>query len=167
MVIQLPTRRKTIVLARALGPLLRPSDLLILMGDLGAGKTFFTRALLRSRGVGHATPVTSPTFTLVQEYEVDGGTWMHVDAYRVADEGELAALGLREARAEGNVLIVEWGEPHLGALGGDALIVRFLLDLKGRSAVVSSTGARSAEIERALTSVLTDRVDQRPRRGVV
>lgn len=67
---------------------------------------------------------------------------LHADAYRLADEGELGALGLREARAEGALLIVEWGEPFVAALGGDALIVRFSAP-PDRAAELVATGPRS------------------------
>lgn len=145
--IDLPTRRSTIRLAHRLAALLEPSDLLVLEGDLGAGKTFFTRALCRALGVPHRVSVTSPTFTLVHEHEARLPI-AHADLYRLRDPGELPELGLRERRAEGALLIVEWGAPYLEALGGDGLRIRFALSgaPPGRSAILTPTGPRSAAL---------------------
>jgi len=115
----LETRRATQRLARALAGVLAVGDLLILTGDLGTGKTFFTRAICRARGVPHAIPVTSPSFALVNEYEGDLPI-LHVDLYRLGDAEEVEQLGLRERRAD-SLMIVEWGEPYVAELGGRAL----------------------------------------------
>ncbi|MEZ4294079.1 MAG: tRNA (adenosine(37)-N6)-threonylcarbamoyltransferase complex ATPase subunit type 1 TsaE [Polyangiaceae bacterium] len=148
MRVALPTRRATVHLAQRLAPALEPSDLVILKGDLGAGKTFFARALCRALGVPSSTRVTSPTFTLVHEYEARLSI-RHADAYRIGDEDELAGLGLRDARGEGAVLLVEWGEPFVSALGGDALVLDFEA-APSRAVSVRATGPRSAAIEEAL-----------------
>jgi tRNA threonylcarbamoyladenosine biosynthesis protein TsaE len=144
--LDLPTRRATIALARRLAPALGPSDLVILSGDLGAGKTFFVRALCRALGVPSAVEVTSPTFTLV--HELKGAVpILHADAYRLRDAADLASLGLREARSEGSLLLVEWGEPYADALGGDALVVG--LEHGGptrRRATLTGDGTRSEQI---------------------
>jgi tRNA threonylcarbamoyladenosine biosynthesis protein TsaE len=149
-IVPLPTRRATIRLARALSTVIEPGDLVILSGDLGAGKTFFTRALCRTLGVSRDEPITSPTFTLVHEYEARVPV-THADLYRVADEEELGQLGLRDRRGEGAVLVVEWGEPFETALGGDALRITFDLGAgRTRSARVEETGRRSQELHAAL-----------------
>jgi tRNA threonylcarbamoyladenosine biosynthesis protein TsaE len=120
----LPTRRATIALANRLAPLLGPSDLVVLSGDLGAGKTFFARALCRALGVPHEVEVTSPTFTLV--HELKGRVpILHADAYRLSRPSEILSLGLRDARREGALLLVEWGEPYVALLGGEAVDARF------------------------------------------
>jgi tRNA threonylcarbamoyladenosine biosynthesis protein TsaE len=150
----LPTRRATIKLARALATLLAPGDLLILSGDLGAGKTFFTRALSRALGVSRDEPITSPTFTLIHEYE-GRLPIAHADLYRVGDEDELLQLGLRDRRGDGAVLIVEWGGPFETALGADALRITFDLSASGaRSARIEATGQRSSELHRALRAAI-------------
>lgn len=150
----LPTRRATIRLARRVAAALLPGDLLILEGDLGAGKTFFSRALCRALGVPHEIPVTSPTFTLVHEH-AGRLPIVHADLYRLADPEELHELGLQERRAEGAVLLIEWGRPYLEALGGDALRVEILVqepDGGGeatRTARLTPTGERSEALARA------------------
>jgi tRNA threonylcarbamoyladenosine biosynthesis protein TsaE len=147
--VPLPTRRSTIRLARRLAAALERSDLVVLSGDLGAGKTFFVRALCRALGVSPQIPVTSPTFTLVHEHE-GRVPIRHADAYRLRDAAELAALGLREERAEGAALLVEWGEPHLDALGGDGLVLEIALGPGGaRVAKITPTGPRSLALARA------------------
>lgn len=154
MKVPLPTRRATIRLARALAPHCLAGDLVILKGDLGAGKTFFVRALCRALGVPSRVAITSPTFTLV--HEIDARLPVHhVDAYRLANETELEALGLRDARANGALLLVEWGEPFVGVLGGDALVIHLALSAAGegaavREAHVSATGPRSRDLLAAL-----------------
>ena len=115
LAIALPTRRATVRLARAVAAALGPGDLLILGGDLGAGKTFFTRALCRALGLSPRTRVTSPTFTLVHEHETRLPV-AHADLYRLRDPDELGELGLRERRGEGAVVVVEWGAPYEAAL---------------------------------------------------
>ena len=150
MKVPLPTRRATIRLARSLSPLLEAGDLLVLKGDLGAGKTFFARALCRALGVPSNTRITSPTFTLVHEHEARLPI-QHADAYRLADDAELAALGLREARANGALLLVEWGEPFAAALGGDALIIAVSAPPE-RAATLTAAGPRSRALLNALTA---------------
>jgi tRNA threonylcarbamoyladenosine biosynthesis protein TsaE len=151
----LSTRRATTRLASAVAGLLEPGDLVLLSGDLGAGKTFFARALARALGVDARVAITSPTFTLVQEYAIRQGTLLHADLSRLLDAAggiaaEVGRLGLRERRGEGAILVVEWGETALDALGGEpALAVRLVL--AGEEAREASfTGARAAELAKAL-----------------
>jgi tRNA threonylcarbamoyladenosine biosynthesis protein TsaE len=145
--LELPTRRSTIRLAHRLAPLLVPSDLVVLSGDLGTGKTFFVRALCRALGVPPAVEVTSPTFTLV--HELAGRIpIVHADAYRLKDEAELLALGLREARSEGALLLLEWGAPYIDVLGGEALGIAFEhgASPSARRATLSARGERGEEL---------------------
>ncbi|MFT3773835.1 MAG: tRNA (adenosine(37)-N6)-threonylcarbamoyltransferase complex ATPase subunit type 1 TsaE [Minicystis sp.] len=150
--VPLPTRRATIHLAERLAPALQPGDLVVLEGDLGAGKTFFSRALCRALGVPPSIPVTSPTFTIVHEY--DGRLPIrHADLYRLHGPEELAPLGLREQRAEGALLLVEWGTPYVDALGGDALVLSFRLSAAGeRSGHPRGTGGRGDALARIVVA---------------
>lgn len=157
LTVSLPTRRATIRLARALAPLLEPSDLVVLEGDLGAGKTFFTRALARALGVPREVPVTSPTFALVHELEGARLRVAHADLYRLGDaDTELEPLGLRDARGEGALLVVEWGARWADALGGDALVLHLAAG-PPRRATVTSTGPEAAVRRSGLASALAAR----------
>ena len=106
--------------AGALAPLCLPGDVVLLVGDLGAGKTTFAQGFGVALGV--AEPVTSPTFTLVRQYPVAGPgpvrTLLHADVYRLDHLHEIVDLGLGELVEDGAVALVEWGdlaEPVLGA----------------------------------------------------
>lgn len=106
----------TAAFARRLGPCLRAGDVLALHGDLGAGKTAFARALiqgLQARG-GTVEEVPSPTFSLVQQYEIGGLLLWHFDLYRLASPEDAHELGIDEAFAEG-ISLIEWPD-RLGAL---------------------------------------------------
>ncbi len=95
-------------LAAALPDLSNSSLVLHLRGDLGVGKTTFTRGFLRELGVTGV--VRSPTYTLVEPYALAGLTCIHVDLYRLRDPADLADLGLRDYLAPAHVLLIEWPE---------------------------------------------------------
>jgi tRNA threonylcarbamoyladenosine biosynthesis protein TsaE len=147
LVVELSSRRATIHLGQRLGKLLGPGDLVILDGPLGSGKTFLVRAVCRALGLPATTPVTSPTFTLVHELATRLPV-AHADLYRLEPGTNITELGLDALRAEGRLLLVEWGTPFLVDLGGDALIVKLQLD--PRRAFVASTGPRSTAVLSAL-----------------
>jgi tRNA threonylcarbamoyladenosine biosynthesis protein TsaE len=92
-----------------------------LTGDLGAGKTTLTRGLLRSLGVTGA--VRSPTYTLVEIYEMGALTALHLDLYRLVDPEELGNLGLREWATGGHLWLIEWPERGAGRLPGADLVI--------------------------------------------
>jgi len=139
-------------LGQAVARVLEPGDLVLLAGGLGAGKTFLTRSIVRARGVTGRVPVGSPTFSLVHEYETTAGRLLHVDLYRLLDgavsiEDEVSRLGLREQRAEGALLLVEWGETADAALGGDvSLLVRLATGSLPNQREVTLEGARAAAV---------------------
>jgi tRNA threonylcarbamoyl adenosine modification protein YjeE len=147
----LGTRRATSRLGRLIAAKLQPGDLVLLCGPLGAGKTFLARAIARGLGVPESVAVTSPTFTLVHEY--DGGKhpkMVHADLYRLLEspnlEQEIARLGLREQRSDGAIVVVEWGETAARWLGPPAeLVVDLSVAAKGRSAKL--TGPRATGID--------------------
>jgi tRNA threonylcarbamoyladenosine biosynthesis protein TsaE len=139
---ELPTRRATVRLARRLAGGLEVGDLLALSGDLGVGKTFFTRALCRALGVDGEVAITSPSFVLV--LEIDGRfPILHVDLYRLRAGSEVEQLGLRQRRDD-CLMVVEWGAPHVALLGGAALHLELGHAPEGRRARLWSEGADGA-----------------------
>ena len=112
-------------LARCIVGVVRPGDCVVLSGDLGAGKTTFVKSAVAALGIDEA--VTSPTFTLVHRYGDERRSVVHADLYRLERTGELEDLGLDEAREDGAILFVEWGDLVGDALG-DALVLSFALD---------------------------------------
>jgi tRNA threonylcarbamoyladenosine biosynthesis protein TsaE len=95
-------------LGREIGRELAPDGVLLLSGDLGAGKTVLTRGIGEALGLGSGE-VQSPTFTLIREHRGSAGRLVHVDLYRLAPE-DTAALGLEELLAGPGVKVVEWAE---------------------------------------------------------
>ncbi len=140
---ELPSEEATARFAQRLSRFVRAGDLLVLSGPLGAGKTFFARELCYALGLPQSVRVTSPTFTLVHEFDTEPPI-SHADLYRLSSEDEVLELGLDEARQQGRLLVVEWGERYVSALGGDALCVLF--DLEPRSARLTASGPRSRQL---------------------
>jgi len=100
--------------------LLVAGDVVALYGDLGTGKTEFVRGVCENFGIDAAS-VTSPTFTIVNEYKGDQVTIYHVDAYRIEDESEIFDLGFEEYLSEAAIVFVEWPE-RIPSLLDDAVI---------------------------------------------
>jgi tRNA threonylcarbamoyladenosine biosynthesis protein TsaE len=143
--VPLATRRDTTRLGVWVARLLKPGDLVLLSGDLGAGKTFLSRAIARELGVPTSIAIASPTFALVQEYDTPRGVLLHCDLYRLLDDAgdrtktgaEIRRLGLAERRAEGGILVVEWGDGFEHDLGGEATLdVRLSIEGKARKATI-------------------------------
>jgi tRNA threonylcarbamoyladenosine biosynthesis protein TsaE len=152
VVIELPTRRETTRLARHLAPLLQQGDLVVLSGELGAGKTFFVRAVCRALGLPSRVRVTSPTFSLVHEYSTRLPV-AHADLYRIDEAREVRDIGLDALRDDGRVLFVEWGSPFVDLLGGDALTID--LSTEPRRASLLAAGPRSRALLTSLAQVRT------------
>ena len=132
-----------------LGELLRPGDLLLLVGTFGAGKTHLAKGV--ARGLGSADLVTSPSFVLVNEYRAGLAQRevpiYHVDLYRIADAGELATIGLDELWAGDGICLIEWPERAGAQIPGDHLAVHIehLSETKRRMRLVPH-GPRAVEI---------------------
>jgi tRNA threonylcarbamoyladenosine biosynthesis protein TsaE len=143
-------------LGRRIAEQLRPGDLVVLTGDLGAGKTTLTQGI--ARGLGVKDQVTSPTFTLVHAYDSGPAatTLLHADVYRLETLQEIIDLALPELIDEGAVLVVEWGEEAAPALLPDYLAIRieFGHAEDERSVALRPAGwrwaARVGELRRAL-----------------
>ena len=112
---------ETEALGEALAGRLTPGTVIAFTGDLGAGKTAFVRGL--ARGLGVRERVTSPTFTIVNEYEGGRLPLFHFDMYRLGSADELFDIGWEDYLARGGVCAVEWSENVSDALDGDCLRV--------------------------------------------
>ena len=101
---------ETTELGRRLAADLRPPKLVVLRGELGAGKTTLTKGIAEGFHAASRENVTSPTFTLIHEYRAPGVNVYHVDLYRVDTQRELDTLGLDDLFDENSVVLIEWGE---------------------------------------------------------
>ena len=131
---------ETTELGRRLAADLRPPKLVVLRGELGAGKTTLTKGIAEGFHAASRENVTSPTFTLIHEYRAPGVNVYHVDLYRVDTQRELDTLGLDDLFDENSVVLIEWGEKF----------VRFLRDRD-----VEITIERVGENDRKIT-IATD-----------
>jgi tRNA threonylcarbamoyladenosine biosynthesis protein TsaE len=160
VVIETESPAGTQEVAARLARICAPGDAILLIGDLGAGKTAFAQGFAAALGV--EGPVTSPTFALVRQYRCHGAgaveTLIHADVYRTGTIGEVIELALAELVEEGAVALIEWGDLAAAALGDDALDITLTLTdsaaLSRRTLSISGRGrwtGRSAEVARALS----------------
>lgn len=131
---------------------------IFLSGDLGAGKTTLTRGLMRGYGVQGA--VKSPTYTLVEPYELDDCKLYHFDLYRLADPEEVEFLGVSEYFDEANLCIVEWAEKGKGYLPCPDLEITLSVEGNGRSIAWEGRTAKGESIGHEL-SVLSAHITGR------
>ena len=110
----------THAIAAALAGLSRSGDLVVLAGEMGAGKTAFAKGFGAALGV--TEPITSPTFTLVHSYEAGKLTLHHADIYRLSTHNEVADLALAELLEYDGIVLVEWGDVVAGSLGDHLLV---------------------------------------------
>ena len=101
---------ETVAFGRTLVELLSPPKMVLLRGDLGAGKTTLVKGIAAAFEAAAEEDVTSPTFTLVHEYRGPRANLYHIDLYRIDTPRELETLGLDDLRSENSVLLIEWGE---------------------------------------------------------
>jgi len=105
---------ETIAFGRTLAELLAPPKLVLLRGDLGAGKTTLVKGIAAAFEAAAEEDVTSPTFTLVHEYRGARATIYHIDLYRIDTQRELDTLALDDLCGESSILLIEWGEKFPG-----------------------------------------------------
>jgi tRNA threonylcarbamoyladenosine biosynthesis protein TsaE len=101
---------ETIALGRELVSLLAPPKIVVLRGELGAGKTTLVKGIAEGFHAASHDDVTSPTFTLIHEYRGPAATLYHIDLYRIDTQRELETLGLDDLMTDNSVLLIEWGE---------------------------------------------------------
>jgi tRNA threonylcarbamoyladenosine biosynthesis protein TsaE len=94
--------------AQAFSRVLQPGDVVVLVGDIGAGKTTFVSALARAYGI--TDEVTSPTFAIVAEYSSDKARLVHIDTYRLTHVNELFDLGIETLFSDASITLIEWGD---------------------------------------------------------
>ena len=144
---------QTKALAAALAGIAEAGDIVVLAGEMGAGKTAFTQGF--AAGLGIDAQVTSPTFTIIQEYPPGRLALHHLDVYRLDHLHEVRDLGLGEMLDEEAVMLVEWGDAVLPVLGDRYLEVRLTfgpgdddrrLELRCRGASWSARRRRIAEL---------------------
>ena len=130
---------ETIAVGERLGRLLEEGDVLVLTGDLGAGKTQLTKGI--ARGLGVEDDVSSPTFTIEMVYEGEELTLYHFDLYRLDDPDQLDDTGLFDVLGEEGVCVIEWGEQFSDQIGDDRLDI--ILTRRDDEAAVGQEPART------------------------
>jgi hypothetical protein len=149
--VALADERATERLVADIAAALEPGDLVTLSGDLGAGKTTFARAMIRHLADNPDIPVPSPTFTLIQTYDLPKHPVVHADLYRLEGPGELAELGFDDLPKEAIVLL-EWPDRAAGFLPPDRLDVAFTLEPQSgpeaRKARITGYGSFAARADR-------------------
>lgn len=133
-------------LANSLAPLLQKSDVIALYGELGAGKTSFARALIKK--LGYKGEVPSPTFTLVQTYNIKSINVWHFDLYRILDPDELIELDIEEAMRQ-SVLLIEWPQRMGNRLPNNRLDIKlnYTENEIGRMAIITGHGHWSSRLK--------------------
>ena len=137
--------QETVELGTVLARLLRADDVVLLSGDLGAGKTQFAKGV--ARGLGVDAEVTSPTFNILLEYVGDELPLLHFDLYRLNDAAELEDVDFFGVLESGGVSLVEWGDKFDGAVPDEYLDVRILVAADERRMLqVAGHGARGQQL---------------------
>lgn len=161
MKLTLETLQDTARLAEIVAAHSRPRDMILLAGEMGAGKTTFTQSFGRALGV--TEPITSPTFNLLHNYGTGRMALHHADLYRLERTGELTDLGLDELQDSGGVVIVEWGD-IVGDDLGDALIIKIshsedVDKVESRTVDIDLRGAQWANRWQKLTDELVAKLN--------
>jgi tRNA threonylcarbamoyladenosine biosynthesis protein TsaE len=149
MVYMSPSVEKTMRLGQELGALVAEGDVIALIGDLGGGKTWFTKGIARGLGID-ADPIVSPTFTLVNEYH---GTYplYHIDLYRLTSKADIVALGLEEYLTGNGIAVIEWADRWPDELPEETIHVELrMINEHTRELSFFGSHPRSLEVLRSL-----------------
>lgn len=134
----------TVAFGQQLGTALTEGGILFLEGVLGAGKTTLTRGVLRS--LGYSGAVKSPTYTLVEPYELGGTMVYHFDLYRLGDPEELEFIGVRDYFSSDNICVVEWPIKGEGYLPAADLVVTVTPQGTGRKVTVNANTGKGQRV---------------------
>jgi tRNA threonylcarbamoyladenosine biosynthesis protein TsaE len=132
------SEEETIDLGRQISAQLTRPCLILLIGNLGAGKTTITKGIVAGLGVAPVDEVSSPTYTVIHEY---GQDVYHIDLYRLDAPAQVAALGLDEMFDRGAVMLVEWGEAYRSALP-HVLPIQIRINREGEDRLITVAGLR-------------------------
>jgi len=150
----LPDEEATVAFGARLAEVTGGHGVIFLEGDLGAGKTTLSRGLIR--GLGHTGPVKSPTFTVVEPYEIGDVRAFHFDLYRLVDPEELEYLGIRDYFEGDALCLFEWPDKGAGVLPKPDLTITISAQAGGRSLNLLPQGARG----QAWCTALANKIQQ-------
>lgn len=135
--------------AAKLAAAVKPPCIIYLKGELGAGKTTLTRGFLRA--LGHEGPVRSPTFTLIEPYEINGQKIFHVDLYRLNDPEEIEFMGLRDYFTNDVIGLIEWPERANALLPSPDLVCEIAIHDTARIIRMIKSGESCNSLETGLS----------------
>lgn len=141
--------KQMLALGARLAAVLSPGSVVYLLGDLGMGKTTLARGVVQA--LGHRGAVKSPTYTLVESYEMAQHSVYHFDLYRLDNPEELEFMGIRDYFTERSLALIEWPERGVGFLPPADLIVRIEREGQGRCLLIEAESVRGHRCLQALT----------------